>query len=108
MRPRRVAVRAITVYGKCYDARTNQLAASLGKAGRGPLMGATGNFREFQKALDDFTAKALAATDKRPERRKLRTPHSMRSNFDMSSTRDMNSGLTGNRALSAEESAEYC
>src|SRR5277367_3973965 len=61
-----VAVRAITEYGKCYEARTNQVAASLGKSGRGPLMGALGNFRDFQKALDDFTAKALAATHKEP------------------------------------------
>src|ERR1700740_1239713 len=60
------AIRAITAYGKCYEARTNQVAASLGKSGRGPLMGALGNFRDFQKALDDFTAKALAATDKQP------------------------------------------
>ena len=56
-------IRAIAVYGKCCDERTNHLAASLGKSGKGPLMGAIGNFRDFQKALDDFTAKALAATD---------------------------------------------
>lgn len=56
--------RAIAAYGKCYDERTNHLAASLGKSGKGPLMGATGNFRDFQKAVEDFTAKALAATNK--------------------------------------------
>src|ERR1700674_3415607 len=60
------AVRAITAYGKCYEARTHQLAASLGKSGRGPLMGALGNFREFQKALDDFTTKGLAVSNKPP------------------------------------------
>jgi len=60
------AIRAIAVYGKCYDERTNRLASSLGKMGKGPLMGANGNFRDFQKALDDFTAKALAATHKEP------------------------------------------
>src|SRR5580658_7235380 len=43
-------VRAITVYGKCYEARTSQVAALLGKSGRGPLMGALGNFRDFQRA----------------------------------------------------------
>jgi hypothetical protein len=59
-------IRAITVYGKCYEERTNHLAAALGKSGKGPLMGANGNFRGFQKALDDFTAKALAATNKEP------------------------------------------
>jgi len=59
-------VRAIGSYGKCYDERTDRLAASLRKSGKGPLMGANGNFRDFQKALDDFAAKALAATHKEP------------------------------------------
>ena len=53
---------AIAAYGKCYEERTNHLAATLGKSGKGPLMGANGNFRDFQKALDDFTLKALAGT----------------------------------------------
>jgi len=56
-------IRAISAYGKCYDARTNRLAASLGKSGKGPLMGARGNFGDFDHALNDFTAKALAVTD---------------------------------------------
>jgi hypothetical protein len=54
---------AISAYGKCYDARTNRLAASLGKSGKGPLMGARGNFGDFEHALSDFATKALAATD---------------------------------------------
>jgi hypothetical protein len=58
-----ITIRAITSYGRCYDARTNSLAATLGKSGKGPLMGARGNFRDFEKALSDFSAKALAATD---------------------------------------------
>ena len=56
-------IQAITAYGKCYDARTARLAAALAKSGKGPLMGARANFRDFQHALDDFTAKALASTD---------------------------------------------
>jgi hypothetical protein len=56
-------LRALAIYGQCYDARTNRLAASLEKSGKGPLMGARGNFREFEQALNDFTAKALAAAD---------------------------------------------
>jgi len=59
-------LRAIAAYENCYEERTNRLAATLGKGGKGPLMGATGNFRAFQKALDDFTAKTLAATHKDP------------------------------------------
>lgn len=59
-------LRGIASYGECYDERTNRLAATLGKSGKGPLMGTNGNFRDFQKALDDFTMKALAATHKDP------------------------------------------
>lgn len=59
-------LRAIASYGKCYDARTNHLAAVLGRSGKGPLMGARGNFGDFQKALDDLTAKALSASGKKP------------------------------------------
>jgi hypothetical protein len=44
-------LRAIAAYGKCYDARTDRLAASLGKSGKGPLMGVRGNFRDFEGAL---------------------------------------------------------
>jgi len=55
-------VRAIRAYGRCYDERTDRLAASLAKNGKGPLMGARGNFRDFEAALQDFTAKALADT----------------------------------------------
>ena len=52
-------LRGIRQYGACYDARTNRLAASLGKQGNGPLMGARGNFGDFESALKNFTAKAL-------------------------------------------------
>jgi hypothetical protein len=56
-------IQAISAYGKCYDVRTTRLAATLGKSGKGPLMGARGNFGDFEHALNDFTTKALAATD---------------------------------------------
>jgi hypothetical protein len=56
-------IQAISAYGKCYEARTTRLATSLEKSGKGPLMGARGNFGDFDHALNDFTAKALAATD---------------------------------------------
>jgi hypothetical protein len=52
-------LRAIAAYGKCYDARTDRLAASLGKTGKGPLMGVRGNFRDFETALENFTATSL-------------------------------------------------
>lgn len=54
-----MTIRAIAAYGKCYDGRTDQLAATLGRAGKGPLMGARGNFGDFEKALKDFEAATL-------------------------------------------------
>lgn len=56
-------LRAIAVYGKCYDARTDRLAAAEGKKGTEPLMGARANFRAFEQALESFTAKGLAGND---------------------------------------------
>jgi hypothetical protein len=58
--PADAQLRGISTYGKCYDERTDRLAASLGRSGKGPLMGARGNFRDLAAALDDFTSKALA------------------------------------------------
>jgi hypothetical protein len=58
--PEQKTIRAVAAYGKCYDARTDRLAASLGRAGAGPLMGARANLRDLQRALDSFTSKALA------------------------------------------------
>ena len=53
---------AIAAYGKCYDTRTDQLAASLAKHGEGPLMGARGSFGDFERALKDFMAKAVVSS----------------------------------------------
>jgi hypothetical protein len=55
-------LRAIGIYGDCYDARTKRLALAMAKAGRGPLMGARGDFNDFEAALKDFTTQALALT----------------------------------------------
>lgn len=57
--PPEVTIRAINTYGKCYDARTERLATLLGRAGKGPLMGARGDFGDFEKALDAFEVVAL-------------------------------------------------
>ena len=100
-------VRAITSYGKCYEARTNQLAASLGKSGRGPLMGATGTFRDFQKALDDFTAKALAVSDKKPGTQEAAYAALYDKQFRYEFYQRYEQRISGNRPLSAEEAAEY-
>jgi len=101
------AVRAVTAYGKCYEARTNQLAASLGKSGRGPLMGALGNFRDFQKALDDFTAKALTAANKQPGTPETAYAALYEKQFRYEFYQKYELRLSANRPLTAEESAEY-
>jgi hypothetical protein len=102
-----VAVRAITAYGKCYDARTNQLAASLGKSGRGPQMGSLGNFRDFQKALDDFTTKALATSNNQPGTQEAAYAALYGKQFRYEFYQRYEQRISGNRPLSAEESAEY-
>jgi len=102
-----VAVRAITAYGKCYDARTNQLAASLGKSGRGPLMGALGNFRDFQKALDDFSAKALAESNKQPGTQEAAYAALYEKQFRYEFYQRYEQRSSGGRPLTAEEAAEY-
>ena len=60
-------VRAIAVYRDCYEARTDRLAASLGKAPGGTPPGAVAsavaNFRTLDSAVKIFVAKALASTD---------------------------------------------
>src|SRR5580704_11109834 len=56
-------LRGIRVYGTCYDQRTDRLAASLAKSGKGPLMGARGNFRDFEQSLLNFSKKALAESE---------------------------------------------
>src|SRR5277367_251668 len=54
-------LRGIRRYGACYDTRTDALASALAKSGKGPLMGARADFRDFDAAVKAFTAKALAA-----------------------------------------------
>jgi hypothetical protein len=56
-------LRAIATYAGCYDARTDRLALSLARAGKGPPTGVRGNFRDFEQALEDFRSKALAAAE---------------------------------------------
>jgi hypothetical protein len=56
-------VRALTAYGNCYEERTDRLAASLAKAGSGPLPAARSEFHDFDQALATFTLQALSAND---------------------------------------------
>jgi hypothetical protein len=52
--------RATAAYGKCYDARTDSLAATLARSGKGPSKTARADFAGFETSLKDFSAKALA------------------------------------------------
>ena len=52
-------LRGIESYGKCYDERTDRLAASLARSRKGPSLHARRDFSDLMAALDDFTAKAL-------------------------------------------------
>jgi hypothetical protein len=53
-------LRGIRKYGSCYDARTDALAASLARSGKGPSKAARDEFASLEKDIRDFTTKALA------------------------------------------------
>jgi hypothetical protein len=59
-------LRGIRRYGACYDARTDALAASLARSGKGTNKTARADFAAFESALKSFTAKALADVPPRP------------------------------------------
>lgn len=100
-------IAAINAYARCYETRTNRLAASLNKSGKGPRMGANGSFRDFQAALENFSAKALTAT--KPPADPVKTAYAslyvleFRYEFLLS----YEPKAERNRALTPEESDEY-
>ena len=100
-------LRAIAAYGKCYDARTNHLAAVLGRSGKGPLMGARGNFGDFQKALDDLTTKALAASNKQPGTQDAAYAALYEKQFRYQFYQSYTQKSEPKRPLTAEESDEF-
>ena len=61
-------LRGIRRYGACYDARTDALAASLARRGKGPSKAPRADFAAFESALKDFTAKAFADAPPQPLR----------------------------------------
>jgi hypothetical protein len=100
-------LRAIAAYAKCYDERTRQLAATLGKSGHGPLMGANGNFRDFDSALEDFTTKALVATKAAADSEKSAYAHLYLKQFRYRFYQSYLDKDVLTRPLSAEESDDY-
>jgi hypothetical protein len=63
--------RAIAVYAKCYDARTDSLAAALAKKSAGPQKKARADFLDFEAAVKAFTTKALADEQPTPDAAKV-------------------------------------
>jgi hypothetical protein len=98
---------AIGAYSDCYEARTKRLAAALGKSGKGPRMGASGNFRDFEAALDSFTTKALAATDADAGSLKSAYAHLYEKQFRYQFYQSYAEKDLLSRPLTAEESEDY-
>lgn len=100
-------IAAINSYARCYETRTNRLAARLNKSGKGPWMGANGNFRDFQTALKAFTTKALAAT--KPPADSVKTAYTSlyALQFRYKFLESYEQKADRNRALTPEESDEY-
>lgn len=59
--------RAIAAYGKCYEARTDSLAASLTRKGAGPPKAVRTDFSGLEEALKKFVATALADAQSSPD-----------------------------------------
>lgn len=51
--------KAIYEYGNCYDQAQDAIRDQLNQQGKGPFMGASGHFRDFETALNKFTKTAL-------------------------------------------------
>ena len=64
-------LRGIRRYGACYDARTDALAASLARRGKGPSKAPRADFAAFESVLKDFTAKAFAGAPPQPVSQKV-------------------------------------
>lgn len=105
--PAATTVRAISAYGKCYDARTARLATMLGKMGKGPLMGANGNFRDFQAAVDAFTTKSLAASKTPDNSEKAAYAHLYEKQFRYQFYQSYAQKNPKGRPLTPEESDEF-
>jgi len=56
-------LRAIATYSRCYDARTDWLAASLAKTRKGPSAADLKSLRDFDQTLKDFASRTLASTE---------------------------------------------
>jgi hypothetical protein len=62
---------AIYQYSNCYDQALDSLRDKLNQQGSGPLMGATGQFRDFEMALNKFTTTALDLCSPEPSLKRV-------------------------------------
>ena len=62
--------RAVAAYGKCYDARTDTLAAALAKKA-GPSKTARTDFLSLENALREFVSKAVSDAQPAPDSTKV-------------------------------------
>lgn len=65
------AIEAIDVYGKCYDERTDRLAALLARKRTGPTKNAAADFTGFEDAVSAFTKTAIADAQTAPSETKI-------------------------------------
>ncbi len=84
----------------------SRLATTLGRSGKGPLMGANGNFGDFQAALKDFSTKALADTVPPADAVKQAYASLYALEFRYEFLQSYAHPADANRALTAEESDE--
>ncbi len=69
------AVRAIGVYGRCYDERTDHVAALLARKRAGPSKSALADFAGFEDAVKHFTQTAIADAQPAPGATRIACAH---------------------------------
>jgi hypothetical protein len=60
-------LRAVATYGKCYEARTNELASTLVRKRTAPPKTVRDDFAGFENALSGFIAKAVTDVQPKPD-----------------------------------------
>lgn len=100
------ATRAITTYGKCYDAHTDAIAATLTERGTGPTRKARADFAQFESAAKAFTVKALADAQPPPDATKTAYVNLYEMQFRCEFYTEYE-GKTVNWPLTPDESDDY-
>lgn len=74
-------IEAIDAYGKCYDERTDHLAALLARRRIGPRNNATADFAGFEEAVNAFTKTAIADAQTHPSDTRIAYAHLYQKQF---------------------------